>query len=874
MGFTFSSPRLERSDYRGLKEFNRIIPVGNPLQTSYPRSLSRAIFLFPILNIFYIGIKNNYSLSFVFLRSSLHPRFAMKKQCFVSLIILSVALFNACEDDSSSTKQECSAGESKCLDNATLAKCNESGTWDTETCENGCDADAASCIYPDKTCKDGETKCTNDVYSVCQSGTWKDETCKAGCDKNGCKEESNKCEEGDPQCEENQKCEEDSIQCSEDGTALMICKGGSWTETDTCDYGCDADEKACNPFCKEDAHKCDGEDGQSGTKVMICHNEQWEESDYCEYGCVAGSCSTACDEEGAYVCKGDTLMVCHGNWEIDPTCTLGCDNNKCKQCTTVDEKSCNDANNVQTCQSDYSLLETDICELGCFEGKCKQCADPGSSSCNDADNIQTCQSDYTLLETANCPHGCKDAACLECQADADCASVPGWKAGKCNNNTCEATSCKGNYLLQGTSCTLEIPFAGNVFVTEMENNAEIIEKAGNILWDYPDDPTHFVSWKNPKETISFFFAPKTTGKMRLFVEGFLPQNTTKGTLSFTYKGESHEITIDSTQTKVYDLGTWEVKEPGYVRIDVRSKSVTPENAEFARFGNFFVGGDVASEMPACTPKSVINDAYWNRRGPSVHMGYTMPSGKDVEWFYNEVIVSKDNDILNAYYMLTGFSEGYMGIQVNSPTERKVLFSVWSAYSTDDPNQIPADYKVTVLRKGENVEPKEFGNEGSGMQSFYTYPWVTDKTYKTLVHIKPTGNGSTDYTGYFCDEKGVWHLLASFRRPKTNTWYKGAHSFLENYNPAGSIYPREVHFTNPWMRTKDGEWIEVTEATLTADTAGTKEYRVDRDGSSSGSEFILKNCGFFLGTTPIGSKFTREKSGKPAPEIDCDALEKL
>ena len=50
----------------------------------------------------------------------------------------------------------------------------------------------------------------------------------------------------------------------------------------------------------------------------------------------------------------------------------------------------------------------------------------------------------------------------------------------------------------------------------------------------------------------------------------------------------------------------------------------------------------------------------------------------------------------------------------------------------------------------------------------TYPWKAGKTYKTLVHVRPDGKGSTDFTGYFCDETGTWHLLASFKRPQTNT----------------------------------------------------------------------------------------------------------
>ena len=83
-------------------------------------------------------------------------------------------------------------------------------------------------------------------------------------------------------------------------------------------------------------------------------------------------------------------------------------------------------------------------------------------------------------------------------------------------------------------------------------------------------------------------------------------------------------------------------------------------------------------------------------------------------------------------------------------------------------------------------------------------------YKALVRVKPDGNGSTVYTGYFYAD-GEWKLIASFSRPETNTWYKGAYSFLENFDPINSIYPRSVLYKNQWMRLASGEWKEITGA---------------------------------------------------------------
>ncbi|HEX3134514.1 MAG TPA: DUF5077 domain-containing protein, partial [Planctomycetota bacterium] len=74
------------------------------------------------------------------------------------------------------------------------------------------------------------------------------------------------------------------------------------------------------------------------------------------------------------------------------------------------------------------------------------------------------------------------------------------------------------------------------------------------------------------------------------------------------------------------------------------------------------------------------DARFNRKprrnAASVHLGYPLPKDATVTAFYNEVTVRTDP--LWSYYMACGFSRGYFGIQVNSPTERRVIFSVWDS----------------------------------------------------------------------------------------------------------------------------------------------------------------------------------------------------
>jgi hypothetical protein len=89
---------------------------------------------------------------------------------------------------------------------------------------------------------------------------------------------------------------------------------------------------------------------------------------------------------------------------------------------------------------------------------------------------------------------------------------------------------------------------------------------------------------------------------------------------------------------------------------------------------------------------------------------------------NEITVPAGNDPVGSYFMGNGFGEGYFGIQVNSAIERKVLFSVWSPFETDDPREIPDDKKIILLKKGKEVHAGEFGSEGSGGQSYLKYNW--------------------------------------------------------------------------------------------------------------------------------------------------------
>lgn len=266
--------------------------------------------------------------------------------------------------------------------------------------------------------------------------------------------------------------------------------------------------------------------------------------------------------------------------------------------------------------------------------------------------------------------------------------------------------------------------------------------------------------------------------------------------------------------------------------------------------------------------------YWGRRGPSVHLSYETPTDHPLQYAYSEITVPAGLDVQGSYFMANGFSQGYFGMQVNGPTERRVLFSVWSPFSTDNPREIPEDQRVVKLAAGPDVHVGEFGNEGSGGQSFLVYPWEAGRTYRFLTEVlpDPEAPGQTRFTAWFNDkQRQEWRLIASFRRPQTTSHLAGFHAFLENFDPSYGHLTRGADYGNVWVRDIAGGWHECTVARLSADATAQGRHRLDYDGGAAGDHFFLRNCGFFSETGTVGKRFTRDSIAADEPDVDVASL---
>lgn len=404
------------------------------------------------------------------------------------------------------------------------------------------------------------------------------------------------------------------------------------------------------------------------------------------------------------------------------------------------------------------------------------------------------------------------------------------------------------------SYEINIPLIGNAWLI---GNESIPQKT-------KFDKTGALGWSGVDQVVRIYFRTESTGQIQL---GLRAKNTSgNSNIQVEFNGKKQELTIKDTSWNNLNAGIFTIEQPGYHVVELSGLEKSGDS--FGQIKDLLIGGEVSSD----SIYFVKDDFYWGRRGPSVHLSYQVQEDAgDIEYFYNEITVPEGQDVLGSYFMANGFAQGYFGIQVNSPEERRILFSVWSPFKTDNPNDIPEDQRITMLKKGKDVYTGKFGNEGSGGQSYLKYMWKAGATYGFLLKANPSLNTSTDYTAWFFDpEINQWQLIASFRRPKTSTYIKRPHSFLENFMTQMGNQSRMGYYTNQWVCNTAGQWFELTKAKFTADATARKDARLDYAGGVIDGRFFMKNCGFFSDRVAFDQFFERDLEGNK-PNINVTNL---
>jgi len=363
-------------------------------------------------------------------------------------------------------------------------------------------------------------------------------------------------------------------------------------------------------------------------------------------------------------------------------------------------------------------------------------------------------------------------------------------------------------------------------------------------------------WTDPALKVLWFGEIKTPGKLDCSVELRLPAGA-ESKLRLTVAGKFHAATVKGMGDDLVkaDFGVFDVPAAGYRKFTLESLNAA---------------GQPAGNLQALVlDGAAAADAHFNlaarRNAASVHLIYPTAGFTNIDAFYCEVtgVVTP----LWTYFEACGWHRGYFGMQVNSPAERRIIFSVWDSGNEGvDRNKVAAPDRVTLVAKGNGVYAGDFGNEGTGGHSHLEYNWKTGEKQRFLVTARPTDATHTIYSGYwFHPEQKKWMLISSWQAPKDGAYLHGLYSFCENFGGSNGQLRRQALYGNQWFRTADGQWHEQLTATFSHDPTGNAD-RLDRFMGVEDSQFFLSTGGFIPGFTQYGKLFTRPATGHPPADF--------
>lgn len=370
------------------------------------------------------------------------------------------------------------------------------------------------------------------------------------------------------------------------------------------------------------------------------------------------------------------------------------------------------------------------------------------------------------------------------------------------------------------------------------------EKQVSVPVGWPETVDVVSNWSGTEKSVVWYLYQKK-GRYDFFIE-----NNVK---------EGAKLKFDLTISECYDLGFEKMKrnlqfegkgaddslfcahavipQTGYYRYELKpvtdpANNITIKSLVFKSFD----------------PDGQVNHTDY-QSSPSVHLGFssTAETTKSYDWLYEEILVPEGGDPLATFYMAIGFYRGYFGIQTNSDTERRVLFSVWDSKDAEnDESTTKADF-VTLVDKDEATTTNSFGGEGTGGQSYVkTANWQTGKPVKFLMNVRPQPSGSVVLSAWYSLDGGDWNYVASWRAPKEKRFFNGFHSFIENYGYTNGQLRREAYYYNAWGRENEtGKWINFNKVRF-SNTDGKEGQRVDYEQGVSPKQpdkFYMSSGGY-------------------------------
>lgn len=371
------------------------------------------------------------------------------------------------------------------------------------------------------------------------------------------------------------------------------------------------------------------------------------------------------------------------------------------------------------------------------------------------------------------------------------------------------------------------------------------------------------NWTDAKQQIRYYFYARQKGELSLGLN--IRADQQGNILQVSIADKKLLVRVPASRSfRAVGAGTVTLPDSGFYPITISVIKKTGKG--IADIQSLFLSGPPAATLHF-NPKP-------RRNAASVHLRYPLADSVKAISFYNEVTVPAGFDPVHSYYMATGFSRGYFGMQVNGPHERRIIFSVWDAgKEAVDRNKVADSNRVQLLAQGDGVTASDFGNEGTGGHSHWLYDWKAGVTYRFIVTALPDSASSTTiYSGYFfVPELQRWKLIASFRAPSDGKYLRNLYSFNENFDGSNGQLQRKAMFGNQWIQRSNGSWLELTQATFSYDATGKAGDRIDYGGGvSPDGKFYLWNGGFERPNAVAGQLFQRPAAQKPVVDLAKNA----
>ncbi|MBT5061288.1 MAG: DUF3472 domain-containing protein [Verrucomicrobia bacterium] len=397
--------------------------------------------------------------------------------------------------------------------------------------------------------------------------------------------------------------------------------------------------------------------------------------------------------------------------------------------------------------------------------------------------------------------------------------------------------------VQGAS--LEIP-AETAYLEPDHGDARVSRRGG------------IVDWASSSTSIQWFGKAREAGTVdvSLRIKG---NDDGEAILLFQIgqKTMQKEIKIKQGEETMVSFDSFPIPSPGYHAFKLSRVNQQQSNPPSIDVLKLELSGDLAHQIHF-NLKS-------RRNAASVHLAYPVQSDREVAAFYCEMTALEDP--VHSYYMACGWHRGYFGMQVNSSSERRIIFSVWDrGNEPTDPSKVENEDRVKLIKKGDGVFTGRFGNEGTGGHSHLKYPWKTDSLQKFLVTAKPKDETHTVFSGYyFHPDSQQWMLISSWSTPGEGGYMRGLYSFSENFVGRNGHLLRKALYGNQWILDSKGTWHEQTTAKFSHDPTG-REDRLDRYMGLEQGQFFLSHGGFLDGFTAYGTLFQRPASGTRPKEL--------